>query len=173
MRTGTFILLWLLLIPACTSAQASKTKQEYQGVIRDFYKLLFAKKPVTIAESRGIFGSEAELWEESLFMDSCKREKSEKICDRALIDWFSKGDKSLFFIEIARKRVALGKEGLVEKAIMEMKFRKSNIVELTFSDEVVIFFFDTAGSGLYVTSIFLPGGASIFNHMGGSEVYYK
>jgi len=147
-------------------------------MIETFYSLLFSNRPVSISDSRNVFGVEAELWEEGLFMDSCLTNDNEQKCNEALMKWFEHPakTKSLFFAEIAKKRDSIApSKALIDDSMKRLRYRNQNVAELRFSGKTVIFVFTNPEIDEFcITNIFLPSGASIFNDLKGAEKrYYK
>ncbi len=160
-------------------AQKVDPLRSHKQLVSNFYNLLF-KEVANINESASIFGEEAFLFEEHLYDESCTSPDSlecASLTENAVLN--PTKSKSLLFDKLKSLRDSLTvstSAELIQKAVREMKFRKKNVAELSLSGRIIIVMFSDPeiDHSLYITNIFLPNGASIFNFVSGMEdVYYR
>ncbi len=168
-----FCFLFTVAMLGC-NAQVPKGQADRKQLIVEFYDLLFSKNGASISDSKRIFGLEADLWEEGLFMDSCQKKNTEDKCLDALNKWFDQPGvtRSLFFAEIAKKRDSIApSRSQVENALKRIRFKSENWVELRYQNKKVTFYFINSEE-FCINEIFLNSGASIFNDIPGAQKNY-
>ncbi len=172
------VLAFLFFSAEDALGQKEDSTYVHKQIVKEFYKLLF-QKSVTIGESAKVFGEEAFLWEEHFYEENCPSKDSVE-CDSFILAAVENPttSTSLLFAKLSSLRDSLtlnAQSGSIEKAIRGMKFRNKNVAEISVSGRVIIFMFsgDPEIYPFYITVIFLPSGASVFNYVDGNSAYYR